>query len=177
MAAISFAFFILEIDQAHSQTYPNGENVEDAHFAHSAVYAEFLGQGLLYSVNYDYRISENLDLRVGFSSWSIPGFFLLIDGSLSFTGFPVMLNYLSGDGDSHFEVGAGFIPSSVSVSGHEIFFGSEVKGQSTEILGTATIGFRLQPRNGGFIFRIGFTPLMSSHSMQMFGGTSVGLGF
>lgn len=145
--------------------------------SHSAIYGEFLGQGLLYSINYDYRISDHYGLRAGFSSWSMPSIMLFVNGSFSFTGFPIMLYYLSGDGSSHLELGVGIVPSTVSVTGHEIFLGSDISGSASVLLETATIGYRLQPRDGGFLFRIGLTPLMSSGSVQLSGGLSIGAAF
>ncbi|MBI1805064.1 MAG: hypothetical protein HY033_08900 [Ignavibacteriae bacterium] len=143
----------------------------------SAIYVELLGQGLLYSVNYDYRITDHLSLRAGFSTWTIPSIFGLVDGEISFTGFPIMLNYLTGEGSSHLELGAGIIPANASVTGREIFFGSDVSGSETLILGTATIGYRLQPRDGGFLFRVGLVPLLGSGGLKFSTGLSLGAAF
>jgi hypothetical protein len=36
----------------------------------NAIYVEGLGSGIAYSINYEYRITERIGLRAGFSSWS-----------------------------------------------------------------------------------------------------------
>ena len=146
-------------------------------FAHSAVYAELLGQGILYSLNYDYRFSDHVSMRVGFSSWSIPSFMLFVNGTLSYTGFPIMLNYLAGKGSSRLELGAGIVPSTVSVDGNEVFLGSKISGSGTFVLGAATIGYRMQPRSGGLVFRIGLTPLVGADGAKLYGGISLGGAF
>jgi len=43
--------------------------------------------------------------------------------------------------------------------------------------GTATIGYRYQQNDGGFLFRIGFTPLFGSGGFQPWGGLSLGFSF
>ena len=151
------------------------ESILEPPFAHNAIYVELLGQGLLYSINYDFRFSDHVSLRAGFSSWSIPAVPFFPSSDLSFTGFPVMLNYLSGTGDSHLELGIGFIPATASVSG--TFLGENLSGGSTLIIGTGTIGFRLQPREGGFVFRVGFTPFITSDGIKPSIGLSLGSAF
>jgi hypothetical protein len=134
-----------------------------------------MGQCFLYSINYDRRLWPNISIRVGFSNWSIP-FFLFAEGNLSFTGFPVTVNYLTGEGTAHLEVGIGIIPATVSFQGRDVFFGSEVDGRANTVLGTATLGYRSQARDGGFVFRIGLTPLFTFKEAQLWGGLSLGFG-
>lgn len=145
-------------------------------FCPSAIYVEVLGQGVLYTVNYDHRLTQNISLRAGFTSWSVP-FALFAVGELKFTGFPVMVNYLSGEETGHLELGVGVIPATLSFQGREIFFGTEVNGTETMVLGTATFGYRAQPRDGGFVFRIGMTPLFTFKEVQIWGGLSLGYAF
>jgi len=143
----------------------------------NAIYLEGGGQGILYSINYDRRLWSHIGIRAGFSSWSIP-FFLFAVGELKFTGFPIIVNYLSGESTIHnLEVGIGIVPTIVSFQGREIFFGSEVEGEGRVVLGTATLGYRAQPPNGGFVFRIGLTPLFTFKEAQLWGGLSVGFAF
>jgi hypothetical protein len=142
----------------------------------SAIYVEALGQGILYSVNYDYRLTTHIGLRAGFTSWSIPILFFAV-GELKFTGFPIMVNYLSGEGTSHLELGIGLIPSIISFQGREIFFGNEINGEGSIVLGTATLGYRSQPLDGGFVFRIGLMPLFTLKKATLTGGLSLGFAF
>jgi hypothetical protein len=145
-------------------------------FCRSAIYLEGLGPGLLYSINYDHRITEHVSLRAGFSTWSI--YFPLVENSdFSFTGFPLIVSYLTGDGSSHFELGIGLVPATISVGDQSGFFGTGEKASATIVLGTATIGYRIQPPDGGFLLRLCLTPLMNSDRAIMYGGVSVGVGF
>lgn len=140
----------------------------------NAVYFEMFGNGGLYSLNYDYRIKSVLSVRVGFTTW---GFSFLGNG-ITFTGFPVMLNYLSGIKSSHFEAGLGCMPATVTYhgDGYNPFFVMEGQGTITRVIGTATIGYRLQPPKGGFVLRAGLTPFFTNQ-VKLFAGASVGVGF
>ncbi|WP_157687327.1 hypothetical protein [Pedobacter psychrophilus] len=116
------------------------------------VYAEILGQGLLFSVNYDTRFSNKrtgLGGRVGFGG--IGG------GGESFITVPVSLNYLLGDGKNLFEIGLGATYASLATN-DDFLFGD---GGST-VLGTMAFMYRLQPIKSGFSFRGGITPFFSS---------------
>jgi len=150
---------------------------ELAPFSKSAIYVELLGQGLLYSVNYDYRFTPHFGVRAGFTSWSIPTFAVISVGELSLTGFPITVNYLSGDGTSHLELGIGIVPMTFTMQGQDIFFGTQYEGEGSTVLGTATLGYRAQPRDGGFVFRIGFTPLFNLKKVFPLGGLSLGVAF
>lgn len=146
-------------------------------FCRNAIYLEFLGQGILYSLNYDYRVTEHFSLRAGFSQWSIDPPFILSTKEVRLTLFPLMVNYLSGSGTSNFELGIGIVPASVSLQEQDVFFGIETEGEDNRILGTVTIGYRAQPRDGGFVFRVGLTPLFTFDRILPFGGVSLGLTF
>lgn len=147
---------------------------ERSDFARSAIYVEVLGQGILYSVNYDHRISQHFSLRAGYSHWSMP--FVFID-KLTFTGFPIMLNYLTGEGTGHLELGIGLMPTTVSLHGREWFFGTQQEASGSIVLGTATIGYRSQSQDGGFVFRIGVTPIFTFKEVLPSGGISLGFAF
>lgn len=143
----------------------------------NAIYAEVFGPGLLYSINYDYLVAPQISLRAGVSRWSFPAIFFLVNGSIDFTGFPITLNYLPGGGNSHPEIGAGLVAMLISLNGEEVFFGESVRGKASAVLGTATIGYRYQPMDGGFVFRIGFTPVFNFRKIFPTGGISMGLAF
>jgi hypothetical protein len=143
--------------------------------ARHALYAEIAGQGILYSLNYEYRVSDHVSLRAGFSSWDIPDFAFL--SHFSYTGFPLMVNWLVGSGDSRLEIGAGVVPSHCTVSETETFWGNQIDGETWIVLGTGTFGYRYQPLWGGVIFRAGITPFVSQHGAAVSGGLSLGFGF
>ena len=140
-------------------------------YTQNAVYVEGLGQGLLYSVNFDHRFTENIAVRVGFSHFTI-GFIT----DVSITTIPVMAGFLTGHGSHHMEIELGIVPVHGSISSD--FFGTP-EGSAGEwvVLWTATIGYRYQPASEGFLFRIGLTPLFVPHGAQIWGGASIGYAF
>ncbi|HUC83071.1 MAG TPA: hypothetical protein VMR70_19335, partial [Flavisolibacter sp.] len=115
-----------------------------------SVYAELLGPGLA-SINFDTRFQKKEDGiggRVGIGYFSIDEESLLT--------VPVGLNYLlSKNQRNYFEIGAGvtYVRYSstyfVDPADKEIFDGS---------FGHLHFGYRLQPKEGGFLFRAGITP-------------------
>jgi hypothetical protein len=140
-------------------------------YSQNAVYFEGLGQGLLYSVNFDHRFTENIAFRVGFSSFSI-GFI----SDVSITTIPIMAEFLTGHGSHHMEIGLGIVPVHGSISSD--FFGtSEGSVGAWVVVWTATFGYRYQPAPEGFLFRIGLTPLFVPHGAQIWGGASIGYAF
>ena len=137
----------------------------------NGVYFEALGQGLLYSVNFDHRFTENIAVRVGFSHFTI-GF--ITDVSIS--TIPLMVEYLFGTGNHHLEIGAGAVPIYGRISG-DLFGSSEGTNGAWVVVATATVGYRYQPAGEGFLFRIGLTPFFMNAGAQIFGGASIGYAF
>ena len=76
-----------------------------------------------------------------------------------------MISYLAGDESDHLELGIGLMPVLSPGMG------------DTKVIGTATLGYRYQPREGGTIFRIGFTPLYFFDHFFPWLGISVGTDF
>jgi len=70
---------------------------------------------------------------------------------------PIGLNYLPGKDDrNYFEVGGGITIVSIS---EEVLSGDE--GNFTASFGHAFFCYRLQPKNGGFLFTAGYTHIFS----------------
>lgn len=137
--------------------------------APNAVYVELLGNGLLYTLNYDRLFTPHVSGRVGLM--------LLAAGNgesaAGVLATPLMVNYLVGEGNSHFEAGAGILlingaVDNVGTAEDEGFSGS---------VGTATLGYRYQRPGGGFIFRIGVTPFFGLSGGAPWAGISFGYGF
>ena len=143
-------------------------------FARSSVYLEILGPGVFYSVNYDYRFTQRFGVRAGFSTWTIEPIFSFDGDELSFAGFPLTANYLTGDGPSHVEFGAGIVPVFISSDGTNHFFGDEYHESGTVLLGTLSMGYRMQPPDGGFMLRVVMTPLFSAEDFAWTAGLSFG---
>jgi hypothetical protein len=151
--------------------------LDEASYTKNCLYVELLGQGILYSINYEHRFIEAVSGRIGYTKWTIPAFFFLIAGTVEMECFPVMINYLSGSGDHHFEIGLGAILGRIELSGEEIFFGSKIDGKETFALGTGTLGYRYQPVASGLLFKIGLTPIFNSKDAALSGGISLGYAF
>jgi hypothetical protein len=136
-----------------------------------SVYFEVGGPGLALTINYDARFSHKragLGYRVG------TGYFAS-GGNNVFT-VPLQLNYLFGreDSKSFFELGGGttFLNSHGDNKGKTFIF-----DRVTGFIGTATIGYRIQPRATGFNFRIGFVPIFYDEGIIAAGGASFGYNF
>lgn len=132
--------------------------------ARDAVYVELLGNGVLYTVNYDRRFTDNLTGRVGL-------------GVFGGVAVPVMANYLFGEGRGRLELGGGV----ELIGASDVDFGDldeqEEVRDSDALVGTATVGYRYQPATGGFVFRIGLTPLFSLDGGLPWLGISFGHAF
>jgi hypothetical protein len=138
--------------------------------ARSAIYLELFGQGGLYSINYEYRFLKNFSARVGFSKWVFP--FLI--ANVDFTGFPLMVNLLIGGRYANLEVGAGVIVVSASAT---TFFSDKTGSTGPLAIATGTLGYRHQSVDGGFVFRVGLTPVYLEGELLPAFGLSFGHSF
>lgn len=145
--------------QQQSMSLPSAKN---------AAYVELAGNGLLYTVNYDRYFTPQINGRIGFMRAGV--------SDVSLTAIPLTANYLIGSGGSKLELGVGpqILIVSVDVAGSD-FAGFDE--DATAVAGTATIGYRYQPRDGGFVFRIGLTPVFSQFGFQPWAGLSLGYSF
>jgi hypothetical protein len=135
------------------------------------IFVELAGPGLA-SLNYDMRFTKSekgIGGRIG-----IGGFTIGPSGDrVSILTIPIGINYLLGkDEKNYFELGAGFTPIFLK----ETFSSSSDKFQSS--FGHLNFGYRLQPKNGGFLFRASINPIFSSEGFYpLFGGISFGYKF
>ncbi|HRO08230.1 MAG TPA: hypothetical protein PK611_08470 [Saprospiraceae bacterium] len=113
----------------------------------NAVYAELLGNGLIFSANYDRRIINNIGGRVGV------GYVGSTKGEGGIVTFPIMANIILGKNNKFFEIGAGL----VFVNGTGDFFGDE----SVSSAGTLSLMYRYQPADGGVMWKAGFAPIIA----------------
>ena len=163
LKVISLALILLLTSvPASAQSTKDGET----HFARNAVYLEALGPGVFYSFNYERRLTEIMSLRGGFTAWN------------GLVGFPLMVNGLLGQDEDYFEIGVGLVPgyTPISLLPSRSFI---IRGTGNEVVyGTATLGYRYQPHDGGLLFRISFTPIFERHNTFMsWGGISAGYAF
>ncbi len=135
-----------------------------------AIYFEVLGNGLTYSFNYDSRFTKSdhgLGARIGIS-------YLTVDqGNEMIFTLTVVLNCLLGKDSKYFELGIG-----------GTFYGSEndffLTGEDSDspVIGTMIFGFRHQPLDDGFMWRIAVTPVLyAGDFIPYFGGFSLGYTF
>jgi hypothetical protein len=134
---------------------PAGEDRD----ANNSFFVEGGGPGLLYSLNYE-RIVENvIGLRAGVSYQSFTASSGGSSASATFVTVPVIVSYLGVSSGNHsLELGGG--GTMVFASGSASGGGLASSGSGLIPLGTAIIGYRRQPLNGGFQFRIGLEALV-----------------
>ena len=151
------------------------------------IYAEFLGCGVIYSINYDHSFSESLGMRAGVGYFPYQG--------VSFGTFPLMGYYLLGSGSHKFEFGLGVCivlqPERQSFSWMS---SPDDHIEGNAVMGATTLGYRYQSADGGFIFRAGVAPFLAKFRrdkstifyapeyedvvrFQFWGGISLGYGF
>ena len=144
---------------------PSGENARAQN-----VFVEVGGQGLLFTANYDTRFGNRrngLGGRIGIG-------YISADGDNA-TTVPVSLNYLLGNSGKHFfEVGLGATVLATGGNEESFFFDDN----NSNVIGTMSFSYRLQPVNNGFAFRAGLTPVFNSDFfLPYFGGLSLGYTF
>lgn len=149
--------FCLSANTAEAQVEPQLE-------AKNAVYIEIGGNGLLYTLNYDYRLNPDWAARAGIMYASGDG--------VSLTLVPLTANYLYGT-KHNLEIGAGITYFAVSASGDDEFMGI---GAST-VAFTTNVGYRYQSLDGGFVFRAGIAPIFTEFGTFPMPGVSFGYGF
>jgi hypothetical protein len=117
----------------------------------NSVYLELLGNGGLYSFNYERHLTERTNVRVGYGHWTIEG--LWIDEKTTVTTVPVGASWLLGSA-RRLELGVGVVAGRRS----EAVFLSEDSRTNSFASITGVVGYRFQPARSGWIFRAGFTP-------------------
>lgn len=117
----------------------------------SAIFIELGGPGLA-SLNYDMRFqkkNDGLGFRIGVGGFGSEGVSLL--------AIPVGLNYLLGkDEKNYFELGAGFTYISVNNTDP---FNQNNSDNFRSSFGHLNFGYRMAPKNGGFLFRAAINPV------------------
>ncbi len=149
----------------------------DDEWAHNCMYVETFGQGILYSLNYEYMFLPNMSGRIGFTAWQSTYFLFSNISTTQFIGGPIMANYFIGNDEHHLELGLGVLTGNVKTDRDETIFGKDVNGNEWVTVGTFTTGYRYQPKKGGFLFKIALTPLFNTHSFEWNTGMSIGGAF
>jgi hypothetical protein len=135
--------------------------------AAKSIYFELGGPGIA-SVNFDTRFTkaeDGIGGRVGIGYFNIDGDQLLT--------IPLGLNYLlSKDQHHYFEIGGGVTIAKTSSDTND-------EGDTfTGTFGHLNFGYRLQPKEGGFLFRAAITPVFGQGGfIPLYGGVSFGYKF
>jgi hypothetical protein len=149
----------------------------------TSFYAELGGPGILFSANIDSRFKPShlgLGGRVGIgfvtadeSEYDPVTGYTIYEGRSVLT-VPVQLNYIFGKGTSPhtFEVGGG-----VTYVGRKLEVLNFYDDKTSNLFGSFSFMYRRQPADGGFTWRIGFTPLVANGYIQPFGAAGVGYSF
>ena len=139
--------------------------------ARNALYVELGGAGVFYSINYDRHLVGRLHLRGGYATLSNNYW---LNGRVHMV--PVQLTFVS-NATHGLELGAGatFVKDN-GASGLEL--DSKHETSDSEIAASFVVGYRYQPIENGFLFRIGFTPFVGSNGRFIpSGGISFGYAF
>ena len=108
-------------------------------------YLELLGNGGLYSINYERRIRPKMVMRYGAANWTSEDWFS--DSETRIYAFPITTSYLVGSSKHKFELGGGILVGHRKDEFDKGFFLSL----------TGIAGYRYEA-DGGFLFRAGLTP-------------------
>lgn len=129
------------------------------------IFIELGGQGLTFTANYDSRFFNKRD---GLGGRAGIGYFS-VDGDKVST-VPLSLNYLLGKGNKFFEMGLG--ATYINTSGNSKVLFNE---NTSNVIGTMSFFYRVQPADGGFSFRVGLSPVFSHNFfLPYYGGISLG---
>ncbi len=122
--------------------------------AQNTIYAEGLGAGLLYSINYERRVIDELGIRAGFGYTSFSASAGTASSKSTWLTVPITVSYLGlHSKKATFEAGGGTTLSYWSGAASSGLSRAEGSGLTPYVV--AFVGYRLHPVKAGFNFRIG----------------------
>ena len=139
----------------------------------NTIYFELLGNGLVYSLNYDRMVTEKISVRAGYGGLTVSQMTIssgtIVNEDIKITLIPVLANYLRGEGNHKLEMGAGIVLVSLDYTGNvaDVNFSLAADGA----IPTGNFGYRYQKPEGGFFFKASLCPFFAETMV-----TSVGLG-
>lgn len=159
-----------------AQVAPEDQEVEKKNIA----YLELFGNGVLYSINYERMISENLSARIGGAFYKITADTPLQELKSNVVIAPLMLNRLIGSTAHKLELGLGldlcYVKVSLKGSSYSNGFIKELK-KGFAAIPTSVIGYRYQDKFGGPVIRFGVMPSYALGSLGINLGLSLGAAF
>ena len=133
-----------------------------------AIFLELLGSGRLYSLNYDVRLKSNSNqgfgLRIGIGRGGYASIETFGDRYIT---LPLNFNYIAGKKRSGLEAGISLTPE----------FTYQDFDDKLNFFSLLNLGYRYQPVNKGFLFRLAYTPVLIGEESDAPIGISVGYGF
>jgi hypothetical protein len=150
----------VESPSASDEVVPPNNSHSSGEDARNTLYLELFGPGLLYSLNYEREIVDDVNLRIGFggAAWQGAGYFTVPLGA-TYSGIGNELH--------HFEVGA---------TG-TLIFADDSFSTASSFAFQPILGYRRQAEEGGFNFRAGLSPWITSSGILPWGYVSVGISF
>lgn len=151
----------------------------------NAIFAEALGNGLTYSLNYERIFAPwggaspwSLGIRGGASYVAYKVSDAVGSGVLHLATFPVVMSFYVGLPHHKLQLGLGatllYVSAITDAAGTNYQSATEGFG----LAATAVIGYRYMPARTGFTFGVGFTPLLrSGKGFLPWGGASAGIAF
>ncbi len=166
------------------------ENTTPTTVPYRSFFAELGGPGVLFSVNYDTRFKKSAAglgarIGIGFSTGfksnayffdSLNNYYYSTNGkTVSSLTIPVQVNYIFAKpgSKSAFEVGLG----ATYIGKYSDIFDFDVDPRKGRIYGNTSFMYRRLPTNGGFSWRVGFTPLIGNGVIQPSAAASIGFNF
>ena len=152
----------------------NSQDIDTSKIFHrNTIYLEALGQGLYNSVSFDrlYKIDHKVKTSISAGLTIIPSSGLFVVAT------PISYNYLIGQNKHHLELGLGFTPMFIR-SGNITASYSDGNSNNVTFTGsqnmffsffTPKISYRYQRPEGGFFFRLTFTPPIAG--INIYGNT------
>ena len=138
--------------------------------ARNAAYFEIGGNGVIPTFNYERQFSERWYARAGFSV--VVGEESNGDDDVTWV-FPLMIGGLSHpNGNHHFETAGGI--TLITGDSQDLYDTDEDDEELSNVVGTATIGYRYQKPGRGFVFRAGLTPIFDGSDVLPWAGVSFG---
>ena len=144
----------------------------------NVVSLELLGNGLLYSIDYERFVTDAIGLRAGasFFTWKISD--AAGSGNLTLATFPFVASHYLGPGRHKLQLGLGatiLYTAAASDASGTTYAGST---SGLGVAATGVIGYRYAPEKSGFTFTAGYTPLVrASKALWAWGGASAGWAF
>ena len=142
--------------------------------AFNSLFVELAGPGLAYSINYERILgATNLSVRLGFGYIHVSGkVYGLLDvgADQDDLSVPLVVSYYFGTPSHKVQLGLGAV--------YRRREEDENGGASTYVLGTAVVGYRYLPEDGGINLGVAFTPMLGpDKKFTPWFGVTIGLGY